>query len=120
MRWASAGHDAPMVYDPAADRFQTLNGSDLSLGLKKKVQYEERLFSDVKPGQIYLASTDGLWEAFNARGEMFGKERVRKVIRCIADLSAKEICDQINAELSNFLGDANPDDDVSFVIVKVT
>jgi serine phosphatase RsbU (regulator of sigma subunit) len=119
MRWASAGHDAPLVYDRATDRFQTISGSDLSLGLKKKSPYEERVFSDVRSGQIYLASTDGLWEAFNASGEMFGKDRVRNLIRSCVDLTAVEICDRINAELSHFLGDTNPDDDLTFVIVKV-
>jgi sigma-B regulation protein RsbU (phosphoserine phosphatase) len=119
MHWASAGHDAPIVYDPAADRFQTLNGSDLSLGLKKRAEFEERIFNDVKAGQIYLASTDGLWEAFNASGEMFGKDRVRDVIRRCADLSAREICDRINADFSNFLGNTHPEDDLTFVIVKV-
>ena len=119
MRWASAGHDAPFVYDAVEDRFHELNGSNLSLGLKKKVEYEERVFSDVKAGQIFMASTDGLWEAFNTNGEMFGKERVRKLISRCADLSAAEICDRMNAELSNFLGDATPDDDLTFVIVKV-
>jgi serine phosphatase RsbU (regulator of sigma subunit) len=119
MRWASAGHEAPLVYDPETDRFQTLNGSDLSLGLKKKAQYEERIFSNVKSGQIYLASTDGLWEAFNAKGEMFGKDRVRNLIRRSAAHSAAEICDRIKAELSGFLGDTTPADDLTFVIVKV-
>jgi len=119
MRWASAGHDAPFVYDAVEDRFHELNGSNLSLGLKKKVEYEEHLFSDIKAGQIYMASTDGLWEAFNTNDEMFGKERVRKLISRCADLSAAEICDRMNAELSKFLGDATPDDDLTFVIVKV-
>ena len=119
MRWASAGHDAPFVYDPVEDRFHELNGSSLSLGLKKKVSYEEYIFSDVKAGQVYMASTDGLWEAFNTNEEMFGKDRVRNLIRRCADLPAEEICDRMNAELSNFLGDASPDDDLTFVIVKV-
>jgi len=119
MRWASAGHDAPFVYDPAEGRFYELNGSNLSLGLKKKADYEERMFSDVKAGQVYMASTDGLWEAFNPNDEMFGKERVRNLIRRCADLSAVEICERMNTELSNFLGDATPDDDLTFVIVKV-
>ena len=66
-----------------------------------------------------MVSTDGVWEAFNTSGEMFGKERVRKVISSCADLSAAEICDRMNVELSNFLGDATPDDDLTFVIVKV-
>jgi sigma-B regulation protein RsbU (phosphoserine phosphatase) len=119
MRWASAGHDAPFVYDAAEDRFHELNGSSISLGVKKKAEYEEYVFSEVKSGQIYMASTDGVWEAFNTNKEMFGKERVRNLIRRCADLSAAEICDRMNSELSTFLGDTTPDDDLTFVIVKV-
>ena len=119
MRWASAGHDAPFVYDPADDRFHELSGSNLSLGLKKKTDYEEHMFKEVKSGQIYLVASDGLWEAFNQNKEMFGKGRVRNLIRRFADLTAEEVCDRINAELSSFLGDTSLDDDLTFVIVKV-
>ncbi|MGD9301561.1 MAG: PP2C family protein-serine/threonine phosphatase, partial [Desulfobacterales bacterium] len=119
MRWASAGHDAPFVYDPHEGRFHEFNGSNLSLGVVKGVKYEEQVFTAVKPGQIYLASTDGLWEAFNKSQEMFGKDRIRDLIRRFANLSAKEICDRLNAELLNFLGDTNSEDDITFVIVKV-
>ena len=119
MRWASAGHDTPLVYDPIDDRFHEFKGSNLSLGLMKKAEYEEHTFSDVKTGQIYMASTDGLWEAFNGDSEMFGKDRIRDLIRRCADLPAQEICEKINAELSDFLGDTSPDDDLTFVIVKI-
>jgi sigma-B regulation protein RsbU (phosphoserine phosphatase) len=87
--------------------------------VKKKAEYEEYVFSEVKSGQIYMASTDGVWEAFNTNKEMFGKDRVRDLIRRFADLSAAEICERMKAELSNFLGDTHPDDDLTFVIVKV-
>jgi len=119
MRWASAGHDTPLVYDPIDDRFHDLKGGNLSLGLKKKAEYEEHIFADVKSGQIYMASTDGLWEAFNGNGEMFGKDRVRDLIRRFADLPAQQICERINGGLSDFLGDTSPDDDLTFVIVKI-
>ena len=119
MHWASAGHDAPFVYDPVEGRFHELNGGNMSLGLKKKADYEEHIFKDMKSGQVYLASTDGLWEAFNKNEEMFGKDRVRELIRRSAHLSASQICDRITVELSNFLEDTNPDDDLTFVIVKV-
>jgi serine phosphatase RsbU (regulator of sigma subunit) len=119
MRWASAGHDAPFIYDPVEDLFHELNGGNMSLGLKKKVEYDEHVFTDVKSGQIYMASTDGLWEAFNKNEEMFGKDRVRDLIRRLADLSAEEICERINAALSKFLEGKNLDDDLTFVIVKV-
>jgi sigma-B regulation protein RsbU (phosphoserine phosphatase) len=119
MRWATAGHDAPIIYDPAADRFIELAGNGISLGLKKGVDYNENRFSDVRPGQEYMALTDGLFESFNKKGKMFGKKRIRKLIRNFAKLPAKEIAEQINIELARFLGDASPEDDLTFVIAKV-
>ena len=119
MCWATAGHDTPIVYDPATDHFSELNGSGMSLGLVKKTAYEEHLFTDVQPGQVIMALTDGLWEAFNRDGEMFGKDRVCNLVRRYANLSAAELSDRINAELARFLGTKSPDDDLTFVIVKV-
>jgi sigma-B regulation protein RsbU (phosphoserine phosphatase) len=119
MRWATAGHDAPIVYDPVRDHFSEFDGSGMSLGLVKRAAYEEHLFTDVQTGQVIMALTDGLWEAFNGYGEIFGKDRVRNLIRRFANLSAAEISEQINAELSRFLGVKSPDDDLTFVIVKV-
>jgi sigma-B regulation protein RsbU (phosphoserine phosphatase) len=118
-RWSTGGHDTPILYDPATDHFSEFNGSGISLGLVKGVAYEEHLFTDVQPGQVIMALTDGLWEAFDRDGEMFGKDRVRNLIRRFANLSAAEISERINAELSRFLGVKSPDDDLTFVIVKV-
>ena len=119
MRWATAGHDLPIVYDPADDRFIKLSGNGVSLGIQKGNEYEEHLFTDVKPGQIYMALTDGIVEAFNKNGEMFGKDRVRDLIRNSVDMSADEIAKRINRELARFLGGKSPVDDLTFVIAKV-
>ena len=119
MRWATAGHDAPLIYDTAGDGFIELTGTGISLGLKKGVEYEENRFNDVRPGQVYMVLTDGLFEAFNKKGEMFGKKRLRKLIRKFAKLSAREMGERINFELARYLGDTNPEDDLTFVIVKV-
>ena len=119
MRWATAGHDVPLVYDPADKNFIELKANGLSLGLQGGFDYKEHVFTDVKPGQIYMVLTDGLVEAFNRYGEMFGKGRLRDLIRKSANLSANEICKQIDQELARFLGSKNLDDDLTFVIVKV-
>jgi serine phosphatase RsbU (regulator of sigma subunit) len=74
---------------------------------------------DLAGHATYCDETGGVWEAFNTNTEMFGKDRVRDLIRRFADLSAAEICERMKAELSNFLGDTHPDDDLTFVIVKV-
>lgn len=119
VRWATAGHDVPLVYEPATDRFRDFKGSGMTLGLVKGIKYEEYRFTDVQSGQVYMVLTDGLWEAFNQEGEMFGKDRVCDLIRRFADHSAAEISKQIISRFSIFLGGKSPKDDLSFVIVKV-
>ncbi|MBW2408873.1 MAG: SpoIIE family protein phosphatase, partial [Deltaproteobacteria bacterium] len=67
--------------DPYSRVYKYRTSKILALGLDKGFDYEESVFSDVKSGQIYMALTDGLFEAFNRDGEMFGKDRVRDMIR---------------------------------------
>jgi serine phosphatase RsbU (regulator of sigma subunit) len=45
----------------------------------------------LKKNQIIILGTDGIWEARNLRGEMFGKKPIYRIIRQIPALNAKEI-----------------------------
>ncbi len=119
VRWASAGHDPPFVYDPDTDVFLDVEGGNLPLGVLAGTTYEEYMISDVKSGQIYVAATDGVWETFNAARDQFGKDRVREIIRRSAGRSAREISDELRAALEEFRGESSQDDDVTFVVTKV-
>jgi sigma-B regulation protein RsbU (phosphoserine phosphatase) len=119
MRWATAGHDTPFVYDPRADRWVDFDGGGVPLGIMADETYEEYTFAEVRTGQVYLASTDGVWEACNEGGEVFGKDRLRELIRRNAHRTAAEIGEQLRAELTRFRGDRRRDDDETFVVVKV-
>lgn len=119
LRWATAGHDAPLVYDPTLDAFVALKGHGVSLGIRKDANYTEQSFADVKRGQIVMALTDGLVETFNKEGKMFGKERLCSLIRQFAHLSAAELRLRIEEELIRFRDGSSIDDDHTFVIVKV-
>ena len=119
MRWATAGHEVPVIYDPERDEFIALKSRGMVLGLEKNNTYHEETFADVKSGQIYLTLTDGLWETFNKDQEMFGMKRVHEMIRRHAHLSAEEISESITADLIVFRGKEQPEDDLTFVVVKV-
>ncbi|MGD8273743.1 MAG: SpoIIE family protein phosphatase [Desulfobacterales bacterium] len=119
MRWSAAGHDAPIVYDPVASNFVELKSKSVPLGIMRDAQYEEQHPIQAKDGQIFMAFTDGLSETFNRGGVMFGKERVCRLIRRYAHLSAAGLAQEIEAELSRFRGESSLDDDYTFVIVKV-
>ena len=66
------------------------------------------------------ATTDGVWETRNTSDEMFGKDRVCELIRTNAHRRTAEIDDVLRAELASFRGEHSQDDDITFVVVKVT
>jgi sigma-B regulation protein RsbU (phosphoserine phosphatase) len=117
-RWSSAGHDAPMIYDPMTKQFEEPDGGSLPLGVMDDTQYEEQTFGPLKPRQILVIGTDGVWEMPNSGGEQFGKDRLRAVIQSAADGSAEQIAQAIRAALTAYRGEEKSVDDVTFVILK--
>ncbi len=116
--WASAGHDPPMVFDPATGTFDEPEGGSLPLGVTDETTYEEQSLGPLSPGQVLVLGTDGIWEMPDAAGQLFGKQRLREVVRRAASGSAEEISRAIRAALTAFRGQEKSTDDVTFVIVK--
>lgn len=119
IRWVRAGHEPAIFYDPATNTIEELKGPGMALGVEESWQYEENQKAGLTGGQIIVLGTDGIWEAHNARGEMFGKESVFEAIRQNAAKSAKEIVAAIIDSLGRFRQDVIPEDDVTLVVVKV-
>ncbi len=119
MRWVSAGHDPVIVYDPATAAFSEIGESDLPLGVMDDAEYREQTCAPLQPGQVLFIGTDGVWELPDAKGELFGKDRLREVIREAATRTANEIGVAVRERLTAFRGDTKSVDDVTFVVVKV-
>ena len=118
-RWASAGHDPTIVFRPRDDSFHELDGGDVPLGIAPDTQYEEYQSNDIHSGDILILGTDGIWEARNPAGEMFGKDRLRDAIRAHHTRPAAEIAQAIERALDEFRGTAVQHDDVTFVAIRV-
>ncbi|MBW1695273.1 MAG: SpoIIE family protein phosphatase [Deltaproteobacteria bacterium] len=118
IRWVRAGHDPAIVYDPATGSFRVLLGRGVALGILKDIRYEEYR-QDIHSGQIILIGTDGIWEAHNSKGEMFGKEKLRDIIRNNAAGSAKQMMKAIIDSLRAYRTPLQWEDDITLVIVKV-
>jgi sigma-B regulation protein RsbU (phosphoserine phosphatase) len=118
-RWVSAGHDAAILFDPAADRFQELDGGDLPLGIMEDTQYQEFRHTPIRPGEVIFLGTDGVWEMPNSKGEQFGKERLKEAIRSSASGTADHVLHAVLDRLTAFRGECRAVDDVTFVVIKV-
>jgi sigma-B regulation protein RsbU (phosphoserine phosphatase) len=117
LSWVRAGHDPALIYSPDLGHFEKLEGKGLPLGVDKNYQYRAYT-AVVKPGQLLILATDGIWENRNTKGEMFGRERLKELIRRNADMGAEGIKLAIIDAVRNFLGEAKQDDDITLVILK--
>ena len=118
IRWVRAGHDPGILYDSSTESFDELAGGGLPLGIFKDSEYKE-LQREIRPGQIIVIGTDGIWEAHNPKGESFGKDALLKIIRTHANEPAKEIIGAVIDAIENFRSSLAQEDDVTLVVIKV-
>jgi serine phosphatase RsbU (regulator of sigma subunit) len=120
LRWISAGHDEAILLDAMTMQFSELKGSDLPLGVEESWEFNEYTRSGaLAPGSIIVIGTDGIWESRSAAGAMFGKDHLRRLIRRHASSTAQEIGERILEALRDHRGALLPQDDVTFVVIKV-
>ena len=70
-------------------------------------------------GDLIFVGTDGIWEMYNGANQQFGKDRLRQVLEKTHDRSAAEIATAVEEALEEFRGTVAPQDDVTFVVVKL-
>ena len=119
LQWIRAGHEPALFFDPQTDRFEELHGEGLALGVDPAYQYQENARTDLQTGQIILIGTDGIWETTNESGEMFGKTRLKDLLRMHRESTSAEISTAVIHAIDDFRGQAKQDDDVTLVVVKV-
>jgi sigma-B regulation protein RsbU (phosphoserine phosphatase) len=118
LRWIRAGHDPAMLYHAGSDEFIELGGDGIALGVKEYYIYNEYKRGDWGYGQIVLIGTDGIWDTENGKGERFGKDRLRRILRQMSHASAANILQAVMDTISDFRQDTAQDDDVTLVVVK--
>jgi len=119
LEWIRAGHDPALIYDPVDDVFEELKGPGIALGVKGNYEYVLQQRTGLKPGQVLVLGTDGIWESSNSSGEMFGKERLMQVIRQTATQDADVILESVFQEHADFSNGLKSDDDLTLVVIKV-
>jgi sigma-B regulation protein RsbU (phosphoserine phosphatase) len=94
----------------------------IGVGLESGEIFERSLIEkemELKPGQIYAFFTDGITEAMNEQNDLFGEEKLSSILKDKASHRSTEIMDEIWNSVNSFRGKAEPNDDMTMVIVKV-
>ena len=73
----------------------------------------------LKPGDTILLLTDGLPELQSENGDVYGYKRVRNLFEEAADNNPEDIINEFKNDSSAWVNDKEPEDDVTFVVIKV-
>ena len=118
LAFANAGHNHPIIRRNNDFSCMELDAEGLILGVKKSVVFEERSV-ELQKGDVVLFYTDGLNEAMNPAGDMFGTMRICDLMAKAVHLPAKEIIDTFYNAVTEFIGSNTLQDDVSMVVLKI-
>ena len=119
LSFSNAGHNWPVIVRRSGERVLLEKGGTI-LGILEGVDFEEAEVQLV-PGDVMVLYTDGVSEAANAAGELYGEDRLYALLeRMPHGLCAREIAERLLDEVRAFLDGVDPQDDITLVVLRVT
>lgn len=119
MSYSNAGHNSAYLYRMSTNEEFWLRPTGPAIGLVEKFTvYKEDI--KLEPGDILLLYTDGITEAANQQGILWGEDRLADIIRGSVDLTAEQIIQNILKSLKVHTDGSPFVDDVTLVVARVT
>jgi phosphoserine phosphatase RsbU/P len=115
--YVNAGHNPPIHFHAAQGTLSDLAATGIAMGALPDSAYSQESVQ-MLPGDILILYTDGITEAENADLEMFGLERLERIILASSQLPADELIQEILAAVRSFTGDHPQSDDITLMIIR--
>ncbi|MBI2681686.1 MAG: SpoIIE family protein phosphatase [Acidobacteriales bacterium] len=115
MTYTNAGHLPPILVgdDGSVRRLET---GGTVIGLFDNMTYEESVIQ-IRPGDIFVAYSDGVTEPENEFGE-FGEQRLIEIIHEHRHLPLPRISEQVISAVQDWIGSAEQPDDITLVLAR--
>lgn len=117
VKFANAGHNPPLVKRGDGKFTYLKSRAGFVLAGMEDLIYKTQEF-DLQPGDTVFLYTDGVTEATNGAGELYGDERLLSAINSREFATMKILCDFLKAEVDAFVGDAPQFDDITMVAFR--
>jgi phosphoserine phosphatase RsbU/P len=120
LQYVNAGHNPPIIVRPKRESCELfhLRAEAVPIGMFLDTQFAATKFQ-LDKDDILVAYTDGITEAANASGELWGLERLERLLRSCSRMAPNEILERILAGVSEFENGERQHDDVTLVVIKV-
>jgi phosphoserine phosphatase RsbU/P len=120
LRYVNAGHNPPHLVRRTENGVEIIDlavGGTV-LGLFPDAGYEDAEI-ELRPGDLFMAYTDGVPEARNTAGEEFGEDRLKDLLRNRLGATAEEVSADVGGQLRAWIAGAEQHDDLTFVVAVV-
>ena len=114
--YVNAGHNQPLLRRGGVWQWMPDNGGPM-MGVGDFFSYESHTLR-LTPGDELLLYTDGVTEALNRLGVLYGDERIRAFLQANADLHPRELDEAIRTEIARWAAGAEQSDDITTLILE--
>ena len=111
-RYASAGHNSPFIMQSDGKVTLVPRSKGAILGAVKGLPYEEGMFT-MQSGEMLYLYTDGITEAMNSAGELYGEGRAIEELKACKEMTCQETLDTMRASVEQFVDGAAQSDDIT-------
>ncbi len=107
-----------ILYRPSEGKIIKFHSTNLPLGVRSNDDFDDHLVvHDLQPDDRFIVCSDGLYEAEDEHGNMFGEERFLSVIE--SNQNPDHLFHEINVSINSFIGVDTLSDDISLIEIKV-
>ncbi len=118
LRFASAGHNPPLLLRHSAPACEPLDAEGLILGVRRHVHFEENELT-LERGDRLLLYTDGVTEMQNEHGEFFECHRLCQAFTAQREQLPEDVLQNLLDQLRDFRGGGPFLDDITMVALSV-
>jgi len=89
----------------------------MALGVSEQGRWAQKIVK-LSPGDLFVLYTDGITEAVNPQGQMFGEDRLLDSLLSHIHRSVPEIKRQVLEDVHDFVGTTPRQDDIALIILR--
>ena len=114
--YANAGHNPPIIKHNHDSKMVELTRTTIALGIFEDIEVDEREIN-LQFGDWMLMYTDGVTEAFSASEEMFGTDRLLRILMDYHFESSQDLVAKIEQSVNEFITGADLSDDMTLAVI---
>lgn len=115
--YVNAGHPRPLWLCKKGRAIEKLGADGIALGVIEGIKLEERSIQ-LEPGDQVLMYTDGISEALNSAGKLYGEKRIQTKVKQFAQDTPHAILDQLQKDVAVFSRGRPQADDLTAIMLK--